>query len=69
MPIVLAVICDSGLNVIEAGTSFDPNARTEPTGVGTQQWISAARPISYSIAFTNEATATLPAQAVPNRKW
>lgn len=49
---------------VHGGSSFDPNFKRGPAGAGASRWISATAPITYSIAFTNEASATLPAQQV-----
>src|ERR1051326_3349904 len=45
-------------------TSSDPNDKAGAQGVGTQQYISGATPLRYSVYFGNEVTATAPAQQV-----
>lgn len=42
----------------------DPNSLTGPPGVGTQQWVSGAQPLSYIIGFANDPSASAPAQQV-----
>jgi Beta-propeller repeat len=44
--------------------SGDPNEKTGPLGVGTQQWVSGSAPLQYAVYFSNEPTATAPAQTV-----
>jgi hypothetical protein len=44
--------------------SNDPNNVSGPTGSGSQQWIAGIAPIEYAVSFSNEATATAPAQIV-----
>ncbi len=48
----------------EVITSGDPNDKTGPQGVGAQQYVSAATPLTYAVFFGNEPTATAPAQTV-----
>jgi hypothetical protein len=45
-------------------SSRDPNSKTGPSGGVSLQWVSGRQPVSYSVLFTNESTATAPAQKV-----
>ena len=45
------------------GQAGDPNDKLT-TGVGAPDWIGPGQPITYTIEFENEPTATLPAQTV-----
>ena len=47
--------------IIESG---DPNDKSGPQGVGSSQWLSILSPVPYAIFYTNEATASAPAQKV-----
>jgi uncharacterized repeat protein (TIGR01451 family) len=47
-----------------AKSSFDPNALAGLPGVGVAQWISGLTPLSYTISFANESSATADAQKV-----
>ncbi len=49
---------------IETITSGDPNDKSGSLGAGPQQYISPATPLRYTIDFTNESTASAPAQSV-----
>jgi len=42
----------------------DPNALVGPAGVGVQRWMSGAQALAYTIMFSNDSTATAPAQQV-----
>ncbi len=52
---------DSGTN---GGSSADPNDKSGPTGVTAARWVLANQPLTYTISFENEPTATLPARQV-----
>src|SRR5205085_2600761 len=54
---------DSGKDV-GVINSFDPNEMVGPQGVGDFHFLSGGKPLSYSIFFENESTATAPAQEV-----
>ncbi len=45
-------------------TSHDPNAITGPAGFGPQAFVAGGQVLPYRIDFTNEPTATAPAQTV-----
>lgn len=45
-------------------SSLDPNDKTGALGAGGMQYVSGAVPLPYAIYFSNEATATAPAQQV-----
>jgi uncharacterized repeat protein (TIGR01451 family) len=48
-----------------AGGSIDPNYKSGPVGDGSpSQYIGATAPLTYSVGFENEATASLPAARV-----
>jgi len=49
---------------IQPVTSLDPNDKVGLLGVGAQQYVSGSTPLTYSIYFGNEPTATAPAQQV-----
>ncbi|HRP56230.1 T9SS type A sorting domain-containing protein [Agriterribacter sp.] len=50
---------------VDVRTSWDPNAKSGPSGFGAARYISGNnRRLSYTIFFENTATATLPAQEV-----
>jgi hypothetical protein len=50
---------------VDVRTSWDPNAKSGPSGFGAARYISGNnRRLSYTIFFENMATATLPAQEV-----
>ena len=44
--------------------STDPNAKTGPTGFGTNGFITASGTLAYRIDFENETNASAPAQQV-----
>ena len=44
--------------------SLDPNEIVGPTGAGTNQFVTANQPLSYTVFFENESTASAPAQDV-----
>ena len=44
--------------------SLDPNEIVGPAGVGANQYVTANQPLSYTIFFENQSTATAPAQDV-----
>jgi hypothetical protein len=47
------------------GSSIDPNEKTGPAGDGSaSRFVGGANPFTYTIAFENQATATLPAAQV-----
>ncbi len=47
------------------GNAIDPNYKSGPTGdASSNQFVPATNPLSYSVGFENEATATLPAATV-----
>ncbi|HEX8332141.1 MAG TPA: hypothetical protein VF622_05935 [Segetibacter sp.] len=49
----------------DARNSFDPNAKTGPSGIGTNRYINGSdRLMNYAVFFENLSTATLPAQEV-----
>jgi hypothetical protein len=45
-------------------TSLDPNEKAGSRGAGAQQFISSRTPLRYSIYFSNQETASAPAQQV-----
>ena len=45
-------------------TALDPNEKLGTRGAGAQQYVSGTVPLSYAVYFTNESTATAPAQHV-----
>ena len=50
---------------VDVRTSWDPNAKSGPSGFGAARYISGKdRRLGYTIFFENTATATLPAQEV-----
>lgn len=52
-----------GCQSIFTGASFDPNAKSGVVGYGAAGWIPN-QALTYSINFSNESTATAPAQTV-----
>jgi hypothetical protein len=46
-------------------TSWDPNDKIGPSGVGTGRYLSGKNPLDYDIHFENRADATAPAASVP----
>ena len=44
--------------------SLDPNEIVGPSGDGDSQYITASEPLSYTVFFENQSTATAPAQDV-----
>jgi RHS repeat-associated protein len=48
----------------QAVTSHDPNEIIGPSGFGSAGFIPGGEPLSYQIDFTNESTASAPAQTV-----
>jgi hypothetical protein len=48
----------------QAVTSHDPNEIIGPSGYGSAAYVPSAEPLPYEIDFTNESTATAPAQIV-----
>ena len=44
--------------------SLDPNDKAGSRGAGAQQFVTGATPLRYSVYFTNETSATAPAQSV-----
>jgi subtilase family serine protease/5-hydroxyisourate hydrolase-like protein (transthyretin family) len=55
---------DGGAYNPPTGNGKDPNDILGPVGFGDEQWISADRPLQYTIRFENVADATAPAQTV-----
>jgi hypothetical protein len=49
---------------ISAVSSFDPNGKAGPQGVGQPGWVSPQRPLTYAVLFQNLPGATAPAQQV-----
>jgi 6-phosphogluconolactonase (cycloisomerase 2 family) len=45
-------------------SSLDPNDKVGNRGVGVAQYVSSSVPLSYAVYFSNETTATAPAQQV-----
>jgi len=50
--------------LVEDIVAGDPNDKGGSQGVGTQQYITGATPLRYSIVFSNKETASAPAQDV-----
>lgn len=48
----------------DSGNSIDPNAKAGPAGVTKGHWVLNNQPLTYTVSFENEPTATLPAQQV-----
>ncbi len=61
---MLASIPEAQQIAIQDVRSDDPNDIEGPQGVGSQGFISAGETLPYLIEFTNEASATAPAQTV-----
>ena len=45
-------------------SSVDPNDKAGPPGAGTSNFLPGVQPLTYTITFENQATATAPAQKV-----
>jgi hypothetical protein len=48
----------------DGGGSEDPNDKAGPTGVTKARWVLSNQPLTYTVSFENDPTATLPAQQV-----
>ncbi len=59
-----AFIGVGGNTCITLVTPADPNNLVGPSGVDVQRWIKGKHRLTYGISFSNEPTATAPAQAV-----
>jgi hypothetical protein len=55
---------DSSDSTTTGGGSEDPNDKTGPAGVTAARWVLNSQPLTYTVSFENEPTATLPAQQV-----
>ena len=55
---------DGGDSSTDGGGSVDPNDKAGPTGVTAARWVLSSQPLTYTVSFENEPTATLPAQQV-----
>jgi hypothetical protein len=49
---------------VRAGASRDPNVKAGSEGAGVEHFISGSEPLRYDISFTDEETASAPAQEV-----
>ena len=61
---VLANVPKAQQIAIQDVLSHDPNDIEGPQGVGSQGYVAAGQPLPYLIEFTNEASASAPAQTV-----
>jgi hypothetical protein len=60
----IAQPCPSPPNPVQPVTSDDPNDKTGPQGALAGHWVLGSQPLSYTVSFENESTATAPAQQV-----
>jgi hypothetical protein len=67
-PVVAACIKTSAAacvsSILSVFSPGDPNALTGPSGVGGQSWVAGSQALTYGITFSNDPTATAPAQLV-----
>lgn len=57
-----APLFDEDFLLIAVVASFDPNAKSGPSGNGAEHYITGADPLTYLIQFENDADATAPVQ-------
>ena len=55
---------DPATIALQVVNSLDPNDILGPAGVGQEHWVASSEPLSFTIRFENDATATAPAQEI-----
>jgi hypothetical protein len=60
----IAQPCPAPPDPVDTGSADDPNDKTGPQGALKARWVLGSQPLSYTVSFENESTATLPAQQV-----
>ena len=55
---------DPATIALQVVNSLDPNDILGPAGVGQEHWVPHSDPLSFTIRFENDATATAPAQEI-----